>query len=416
MKVLYCCAFAHYTGHYPSSALHETEALRDSGVNVMLLTFKGLVDGAELGVPHFRIDHESGWFGRLFVRKANILRRSKATRRLAMFLEWVMVLAKAMELRRELNIDVIHLRDGEPFPFLVHLFGCFNKGLKFLVSFTGTNLLFYNKTFNLGTLIYLSLLKIVNSSMWLPIYRRSMDRNSFVFTAQNAIVKDRFSYEFMDGILDGKVFLHPLWVNEGKVVDKIEARDKLLIRHDAFVFLIFGNVHVGKDITTPLRALKALTENGTDAIMLQAGDDTVLNTGSYFDSVKGEAEHYKVSDKVISHNWYIAENVKHLYFSASDVCVLAYHGSFASTASVLWEIVGFRKPIIASDIGDMGKLVRMYQLGLTYQPNDLESLADAMQSFIKTKGSKITYGFDEFNGDYSSKRWAKRCIELYKRL
>jgi hypothetical protein len=130
--------------------LHETKALRDNGVDAMLLTFKGLADGTEPLVPYFRVDYENGWFGRLLARKAGILRRSKTTRRLAMLIEWCMVLGKAMELKRDLRFDILHLRDGEPFPFLVHLFGCFNKDLKILVSFTGTNLLSYKKPSNLG--------------------------------------------------------------------------------------------------------------------------------------------------------------------------------------------------------------------------------------------------------------------------
>jgi glycosyltransferase involved in cell wall biosynthesis len=261
-------------------------------------------------------------------------------------------------------------------------------------------------------MVYLWLLKIVNSKMWLPVYRRSLRRNSFVFTAQNTVIRDRFSYEFMGGVLDGKVVLHPLWVNEGKIVEKAEARRLLGIPQDAFIFLVFGNVHVGKDIITPFKALKSL--NDSKAFILQAGDDRVLNTD--LNDVQSLARSEGVSDRVISHNWYIPEDKKHLYFSASDVCILPYHGNFASTASVLWETVGFKKPIIASDIGDMGKMVRMYSLGLVYSPNDSESLADAMMRAMKYSFQVRDFGFDQFIRDYSSDAWAKQCIGLYERL
>jgi hypothetical protein len=38
-----------------------------------------------------------------------------------MFLETGLTLAMAARLKRKLDYNIIHLRDGEPFPFLVHL-------------------------------------------------------------------------------------------------------------------------------------------------------------------------------------------------------------------------------------------------------------------------------------------------------
>jgi glycosyltransferase involved in cell wall biosynthesis len=420
LKVLYCCAFAHYTGHFPSSALHETKALSDNGIDIILLTFKGLVDDTEPKVPYLRVDYESGWFGNLLIKKADMLRRNRITRRLSMLIEWYMVLDKAIKLKKELGIDVIHLRDGEPFPFLVHLFGCFNKGLKFLVSFTGTNLLQYKKIQGISALIYLWLLKVVNNKMWSPVYCRSLMNNKFVFTTQNEVIKERFSYEFMGGILNGRVVYNPLWVTGGKVINKTEARHELEILQNAYVFLLFGNVHVGKDMKTPLIALQALLTDADiknrnfDVVMLQAGDDKVLNTD--FNDIKAMAESYGVSANMVIHNQYIPENRKHLYFCASDACILAYHGSFASATSVLWESAGYKTPVIVADIGDLGKLTRAYRLGCVYAANDPYSLAEAMMSFIAMKDKGFETGFEKFSVDFSSQRWAKRCTALYHGL
>ena len=113
MKVLYICPYAHYSGHPPWAAVHEPDMLKQSGVDVTLLTTCGLIKGMNPKVKEIRAIPES-------VNKIlNPLRSNTLTRWVFMVFETMWVLGKAVRLRKE--YDAFYLRDGEPYLFMSHL-------------------------------------------------------------------------------------------------------------------------------------------------------------------------------------------------------------------------------------------------------------------------------------------------------
>jgi len=416
LKILFVCPFAHYTGHFPWAAVHETHALAQAGAHVELLTFCGVRDNAQVKVPQTTLRQHIKLSLPLY-HLANVLRKWKTTQRLAMFLETWMTLSVAIRLKESKKLDILHLRDGEPFPFLVHLFNFTRKDYRWFVSLTGTNLLQYpplsealKKSF--GMFIYIVLLRAVNSSLWKPVYRRSLDRNRFVFSVQNELMKKRFE-AFVDGALAGKVVYLPLGADiVEKEIPQQEARAFLGIPSDRTVILSFGACHVGKDLETVFKALEEIP----GVVLLQGGDDSVLGAQA---SVAALAQKYNMTDKTVIRNYYISEEEKPYYFFAADATVLSYNKDFTSTTSLLWQTCRFKIPVIASDNGQLKELMEAFQVGLLFKAQDADSLAKTVRHFISLgPGAIETFknNCHMFYNEFSMEKWAQRCLDIYRKL
>jgi glycosyltransferase involved in cell wall biosynthesis len=416
VKVLYVCPFAHYTGHFPYAAVYETQALVQAGAHVELLTFCGVQDNAQVKVPQILVRQHLRLSLPLY-HLANLLRRWKTTQRLAMFLETWLALSVAIRLKKSKQFDILHLRDGEPFPFMVHLFNCTLKDYRWFVSLTGTNLIQYPPLMealrkDFGLFVYLVLLRAVNSSLWKPVYRRSLARNRFVFSVQNELMKERFE-AFIGGVLAGKVIYLPLGAGQTeREIPKEKARKYLGIKTPGTVLLSFGACHVGKDLETVFKALKDIPE----VVLLQGGDDSVLGAQA---RVLPLAQKYGMTKRTVIRNYYIPEEEKAYYFFAADAMILAYTKQFLSASSLLWESCRFGMPVIASDNGQLEELVKASQLGLLFTAQDAASLRKAIMRFLSLKPveiKKLNANCQRFNDEFSLGKWAQRCLEIYDSL
>ena len=416
IKVLYVCPFAHYSGHPPWAAIHEPEALARAGADVTLLTFYGIIDNTEVKVPHITVIPRQKRLSPM-QRLTNLLfTRWALFRWPIMFLENFWTLAVAMRLKRKLNYDIIHIRDGDPFipiPFLISL----TKGnSNWVLSLMGGGLykptqLFaaFRKDFRL--FVYTMALRIIHSKMWMPLYRRSLAKNRFLILTQSEAGKQRYD-SYMQGIFAGKVAYLMMGQDDiDKSVSKEEARRHLGMPQDKPIFLSFGVPHPGKDLETLFRAVKDIP----NIILVQAGKSTF----SVGPNPTRLAENYATFDKVIIRDNYIPEEEKSYYFFAADAAILSYTKQFLSTVSILWDACHFRTPVIASDNGQLGELVKAFKPGLLFAAQDADSLRQAMVRFISLKPEKIEIMKDNcrrFCDKFSINEWAKGCLEIYEGL
>jgi glycosyltransferase involved in cell wall biosynthesis len=74
-----------------------------------------------------------------------------------------------------------------------------------------------------------------------------------------------------------------------------------------------------------------------------------------------------------------------VYFQAADAVVLPYRRSFLGTSGVLQRAAGAKKPVIATDAGEIGDLVRRHGLGLVVDPEDPRQLADAINYYVSKR-------------------------------
>ena len=112
---------------------------------------------------------------------------------------------------------------------------------------------------------------------------------------------------------------------------------------------------------------------------------------------------------------YITEVEKPYYFAAADAVVLSYKKDFLQTASMLFEAAKFKLPTIASDVGELGELVKKYQTGFVFTAEDTDSLKDALSRFLCLSQSEkeiMGRNCEKLCDDFSLETWGQRCMEL----
>jgi glycosyltransferase involved in cell wall biosynthesis len=403
IKVLYVCPFAHYPGHFTWAAVRETRALSQGGANVTLLTPWGLIDEIQIKVPHFIIFSRTGSIYHL----SEFFRKWVLSRWLVMFFETFLTLAKAVQLKRKFNYDIIHLRDGEPFLFLPHLLNLPFRGHNWAIWLTASNI-YPPATHNFNTRIYATIIKLINSGFWKSLYHASLKRNNFIYLTENETARQDYE-SYLGGIFAGKVVCVPLGMGKPvSVIPKEKAKKHLGFPQDKPIFLSFGAPHSGKDVETIFRAFRNLP----DVCLVHAGTQAFgLGTSNV-----NLAENYAETNRVIIRDYYIPEEEKPYYFFASDAMILSYKRHFLSTSSLLWESCRYETPVISSNNVQLAKLIKEYNVGLLFKAQDSDSLREAVMHFGRLAPEQIKIFKDNchrFANEFPIDKWAQKCLEIY---
>jgi len=413
IRILYVCPWAHWAGHPPWAAMRESEALSKAGAEVSLCTFQGILGQKEIEIPHRMVtSSKAGSLSGILLRLLLSLKANPIKSAVIWFLEQLATLLLAVKLRKTLKYDVIYLRDGDPFIFTPFLLGLVFRRYRWVISLIGVKALippfvsWYHKLFY----------KLINSSIWKPIYRRGFAINQFIFTCQNEYMKDYFETNFLGGILAGKISVVPIGVEQTNGnISQEEARHYLNLPEDKTIFLHFGSLHSGKDIETVIVALKDIP----DACLVHAGAVDVrlflMTLGKLTDLIK----HYGLQDRIIIRNHFIPESEKQYYFGAADAVILSYKKDSTQTASLYWQAARFGLPTIASDIGELGELIKEYKTGEPFIAEDVASLKRAICRFILSNSTERLIMKDnckKFCSKFSLDEWAKNCIEQMRKM
>jgi glycosyltransferase involved in cell wall biosynthesis len=399
MKILYVCPSAHRPSHIPYFLIKESAALLRSGEQVSILTFSGILGGREpKDIYHMTV--VSAWYGSLInvvLRLLNWLN----LKTLVGFVEQFTTLLSAINLRKHLGCDLLYLREGDPFIFVPFILDLFSKRKRWIISMLGLTM-----RISPGSAAY----KFINASFWKLIYRRGLSRNRFVLLCENNYVEDYFKSKFMDGIFSTNVELVRTAVEDiVEVISKKDARYYLGIQEDKIVILHFGALHGGKDIETVIQAVKHIP----DVILLQVGKVTSSI------NVQAMVQNLGLQDRVIIKDYYVPESEKGYYFAAADAAVLSYKKDFLQATGMLWEIARYGLPSIASNVGELGYFVKNYDLGLTFEAEDADSLKKALMKFLQydqDKKEDLRANCYNFCREFSINRWAQRFIDISSRL
>ncbi len=188
----------------------------------------------------------------------------------------------------------------------------------------------------------------------------------------------------------------PVTVLDG-CCSKAEARQKLNLPLGKTIFLFFGGLRMDKGPECFLRAV-TLAERQLDAIWLIAGQAEDLSEEEVL-RYKSELEH---PIRLITELAFIPDEVLPYYFLAADAVVLPYSKAFKGTSGVLGHAVGANRPVIATDVGEVGETVRTWDLGLTVPPESATKLAEAFVKFTELPQEKL-HSYSE-NTDHFSRQ------------
>lgn len=104
------------------------------------------------------------------------------------------------------------------------------------------------------------------------------------------------------------------------------------------------------------------------------------------------------------------------YYNAADLFVLpSYYESFGMAAL---ESMACGTPVVASDVGDLKKIVRQGQTGCTLPSNDPRALAAGVETFLLRSKSvdrdRIRHGVASYGWPGVARQVAKACLEMLR--
>jgi len=149
-------------------------------------------------------------------------------------------------------------------------------------------------------------------------------------------------------------------------------------------------------------------------------DFKILIAGSPFDyepkEISDMVMKFGLEDKVILRLGYIPEEEVQLYFFAADCVVFPYRKIYTGgTGPLLKETAMFKKPVIVSDVSEMGRLVKNREMGLVFEPENAEDLAKKIREFLQTSEEKRReWGENAFKAANTWEKMALQYLDLYK--
>jgi glycosyltransferase involved in cell wall biosynthesis len=168
-------------------------------------------------------------------------------------------------------------------------------------------------------------------------------------------------------------------------------RRELGIAADARVILFFGLIKAYKGVEFLLQAFDIISTQRGNVTLLIAGRVANHDAGThrhYLDLLAG----YSTNPHVRLRNEYIPSAEVAKYFSAADIVVLPYTG--ASQSGVLLSAYAAGKPVVATDTGGLGEVVKDGVTGYLVPPRDASALAHACLRLLDDAAARQKCGVE----------------------
>jgi glycosyltransferase involved in cell wall biosynthesis len=166
---------------------------------------------------------------------------------------------------------------------------------------------------------------------------------------------------------------HPVYHAFGQGIPQDRARGALGIT-DRHVLLFFGYIRKYKGLPVLLDALGALRSRL---------DVHLLVVGEFFEGeqeLRQQIRALGLEERITVRADYVPSSEVKTYFSAADAIVLPY---LSATQSGIAQIaVNFGTPMIATNVGGLGEVVRDGETGYVVPPGDAGALAAAIERFF----------------------------------
>lgn len=193
---------------------------------------------------------------------------------------------------------------------------------------------------------------------------------------------------------------------------KEEARRKIGIDSEMKMILFFGHVSQRKGADNIIREIKKVTDKDDRVILVIAGDSDYPS--HYLESL---VEQNGLEDRVFIFNRWIGEDEVKNFFYATDVVILPYKKG--STSGILKVAYAFKKPVIATNVGELSELVKKDKSGIliniSIDQEDVEAIIHMLNSpeLLEQYSNNIARVVKE---KYSWETVAKKTFEVYRIL
>jgi glycosyltransferase involved in cell wall biosynthesis len=170
---------------------------------------------------------------------------------------------------------------------------------------------------------------------------------------------------------------------EGAIISKAQARERLGIPEDVKVVLFFGMIRPDKRLDVIIKAC-ALCD---PSIWLVIAGSPQLVSESKIDGWLANANLVRRSVRELR---YIGDEEIALFYSCADIFVATHDGTFCSQSGPLSLCRTYRLPAVVSDVAEIGQFIKRHGLGLTASPGDPKSFADAINHLLSNENEYKT--------------------------
>lgn len=230
-------------------------------------------------------------------------------------------------------------------------------------------------------------------------------------------LSDNIKYSLKDIVPNEKIRVIPPCIDMSlfnKSVDGKQIRNNFKLNNDP-TLLFLGNIKKTKGVEILVESVR-MAKNRFPNIKLFMGLDMPIER--YFSEgfeIKNKIESFGLKNNVIPLG--IVKNMPQV-MAASDIFVapfLSTNGPADYPLSIL-EAMAVGKPVIVSNVGGMPEIVMNGKNGILVEPNDVNSLSEAIVSLLENKqkmemmGKK---GYDLIKDNFSAKMIAKKMGKKY---
>ena len=190
------------------------------------------------------------------------------------------------------------------------------------------------------------------------------------------------------------------------------ARNKLNIGYKGFVFLFFGILRRDKGIEYLLEAVS----------LIQDLDFKVIIAGALFDYKEAELltliNKYRIDEKLVLKFEYIKDEDISFYFFSADVVVFPYIKKYrGGSGPLLKQAAVYKKPVLVTDVSEMGRLVKSKNMGIVVEPENAQVLADAMkENMAIPREKRQQYGENAAKTANTWKSMAKEYLSFFEKV
>ncbi len=172
---------------------------------------------------------------------------------------------------------------------------------------------------------------------------------------------------------------------------------------DNFIFLNLGRFVKQKNLLLLLSAFAKVNQKYSNVSLY------LIGRGPLEKDLKSWIKEYKLESSVVLKTW--VRNVYN-YFKLADAYVLS--SNYEGWGRVIVEAAATKLPIVMTDVGCAGELIRNNKSGLIVPVGDEGKLAEAMMELVKNEKLRIKLSDSAFL-NYKKLPNKKETLELYKK-
>lgn len=171
---------------------------------------------------------------------------------------------------------------------------------------------------------------------------------------------------------------------------------------DKFVFLTLARLVKQKNLPLLIKAFKNVAKKNNQAILL------IVGKGPEKKKLVSLAKKLRLGDKIFFIDW--TDDI-YSYYNLADVYVLS--SNYEGWGRVIIEAAGCGLPIIMTDVGCAGEVIKSGESGLVVPIGDKKELEEAMIKLIGDKESRERLG-EEAKKQISNLPNREKTLNLYK--